>query len=66
MTYERRKKALFELWKEQFGSMLTGQRALDNFSYERLIWHIHGALNKNMPAGLDDLPSTKELDEERK
>ena len=29
-----------------FTSMLTGQRALDNGSYERLIWHIQFVLNK--------------------
>lgn len=29
-----------------FTSMLTGQRALDNGSYERLIWHIKFVLNK--------------------
>ena len=29
-----------------FTSMLTGQRALDNGSYERLIWHINYVLNK--------------------
>lgn len=29
-----------------FTSMLTGQRALDNGSYERLIWHIKLVLNK--------------------
>ena len=30
-----------------FTSMLTGQRALDNGSYERLIWHIKFVLEKN-------------------
>lgn len=30
-----------------FTSMLTGQRALDNGSYKRLIWHIKYALKKN-------------------
>jgi len=29
-----------------FSSMLTGQRALDNSSFERLIWHIKFVLNK--------------------
>lgn len=29
-----------------FTSMLTGQRALDNGSYERLVWHINYVLNK--------------------
>ncbi|TNJ41102.1 hypothetical protein KFZ70_04150 [Tamlana fucoidanivorans] len=29
-----------------FTSMLTGQRALDNGSYERLIWHINYVLEK--------------------
>lgn len=29
-----------------FTSMLTGQRALDNGSYERLIWHINFAIEK--------------------
>lgn len=29
-----------------FTSMLTGQRALDNGSYKRLIWHINYVLNK--------------------
>ena len=29
-----------------FTSMLTGQRALDNGSYERLIWHINLVLDK--------------------
>jgi hypothetical protein len=29
-----------------FTSMLSGQRALDNGSYERLIWHINFVLNK--------------------
>jgi hypothetical protein len=28
-----------------FTSMLTGQRALDNGSYERLAWHMHKALD---------------------
>jgi hypothetical protein len=27
-------------------SMLTGQRALDTFSYQRLIWHLQFALNR--------------------
>lgn len=30
-----------------FTSMLTGQRALDRGSFERLIWHINFALSKN-------------------
>ena len=30
-----------------FTSMLTGQRALDNGSYDRLVWHINFVLNKN-------------------
>jgi hypothetical protein len=29
-----------------FTSMLTGQRALDNYSYQRLIWHLRFALEK--------------------
>jgi len=29
-----------------FTSMLTGQRALDNGSFERLIWHINFVLGK--------------------
>lgn len=29
-----------------FTSMLTGQRALDNGSYDRLVWHIKYVLNK--------------------
>lgn len=29
-----------------FTSMLTGQRALDNGSFERLVWHINFVLNK--------------------
>jgi hypothetical protein len=29
-----------------FTSMLTGQRALDNGSYERLIWHMKFVLEK--------------------
>lgn len=29
-----------------FTSMLTGQRALDNGSYKRLIWHINYVINK--------------------
>lgn len=29
-----------------FTSMLTGQRALDNGSYQRLIWHINYVINK--------------------
>jgi hypothetical protein len=29
-----------------FTSMLTGQRALDNGSYDRLVWHINFVLNK--------------------
>src|SRR5699024_10216291 len=29
-----------------FTSMLTGQRALDNGSYERLVWHINFVLEK--------------------
>ena len=27
-----------------FSSMLTGQRALDRWSYERLVWHIQQAV----------------------
>jgi hypothetical protein len=46
------------IWNEDFGtytyknnaffftSMLTGQRALDNGSYQRLIWHINKVKNK--------------------
>jgi hypothetical protein len=30
-----------------FTSMLSGQRALDNGSYQRLIWHIKYVLNKH-------------------
>lgn len=30
-----------------FTSMLTGQRALDNGSYDRLVWHINFVLNNN-------------------
>jgi hypothetical protein len=30
-----------------FTSMLTGQRALDRGSYERLMWHINFVLEKN-------------------
>lgn len=30
-----------------FTSMLTGQRALDNGSYERLVWHIKQVLKEN-------------------
>lgn len=29
-----------------FTSMLTGQRALDNGSYDRLVWHINYVLEK--------------------
>ncbi|MCX6738894.1 MAG: hypothetical protein NT098_02445 [Candidatus Parcubacteria bacterium] len=30
-----------------FSSMLSGQRALDRWSYERLLWHIGKAVNKS-------------------
>ena len=37
-----------------FCSMLTGQRALDKFSFERLKWHVRFALRQEPPARIVD------------